>query len=99
MEDTLIVLASASPIFAALAGFFAGAWWSTHRQVRRLQGLRAESDRDAEEESVHRSLMAIEAQLDRLRDEQDFLSRLVAEGRTKQISTSPLAAESEVMPD
>jgi acyl carrier protein phosphodiesterase len=87
MEDTLIVLATASPAFAALAGFFAGAWWSSNRQVQRLDGLlRGETRRTEDDEAIHRALAAIEDQLDRFREEQEFLTRLMADAKAKQVA-------------
>lgn len=99
MEDTLIVLATTSPAFAALAGFFAGAWWSSNRQVRRLEGLlRAEAGGGEDVETIHRALASIEDQLDRFREEHEFLTRLMADAKAKQVAAASDDAASEAMP-
>ena len=101
MEDTLVILATLSPAFAAAAGFFAAAWWSGHRHLRRLESIlreRSELGRRGDGDTLEQALAAIEDQLDRVREDQEFLTRMVADAKPKPAVPAPSDSERDATP-
>jgi hypothetical protein len=93
MEDALIVLATASPAIAAVAGFFAAAWWSSNLHVRRLESILREKHGTGErDDNLERALTAIEDHVDRIREDREFLMRLVADANAKPAASLPREA-------
>ena len=87
MEDALAALTLMCTILGTAAGFFAAAWWQSNKHSRRLEELlRSRLGNGERDDTIERSFAAIEEQLEHVREEQEFLSRLVAAPGAKALA-------------
>jgi HAMP domain-containing protein len=79
MDEIFALVGLLSTFIAATAGF-ATAWWTSRGHVRRLERLLTNlSSGDERTEVLEHELAGLREQLDRMREGQEFLTRLLAE--------------------
>ena len=79
MDDIFVFVGLVSPFIAATAGF-AAAWWTSRGHVRRLERILTQlTSSDERVEALEQDLTALHDQLERMREDQEFLTRRLAE--------------------
>ena len=79
MDEILVFVGLVSPFIAATAGF-AAAWWTSRGHVRRLERILTElTSSDERVEAMEQELATLHEQLERMREDQEFLTRRLAE--------------------